>query len=554
MAKLSGDLLYDLNMVWDEDFGYKGSFAYSENRPDAPNPLLTITDIGPISLPLSEIDAKRIIAFATQFGPGTSTAIDKEVRDSWQIDPSLVGFQNPAWNSFLQSNTANICSGLGLPGGYDIQYKLHKLLLYETKSHFHRHQEYTDVMHEVKPITSGYRLVLSYNLMRCSPSGPEVMPTVDHTSELSRLHEILERWRTGAYKRLPKKRMAALVLGYQYSESDLDMGQAALKGQDVHKVNQIRLVAEMLGFELWLVKFKLYTMWYVREDSDGEEFWIPNRRIHWTCTLEYCTDLKGNRVHGEIDCFQGLIRGDSSSDNMGDPTNQEFERSPFPQDMPSAIRNYYRRTVLVIFNKEDMDRVMIIACGVKYGLGKLKTSLTQDNPTPDDRKIIDLLLQDFRMTPSDWKVLAQFPLRLHDLNLWNRIIERAVQRCYRCLITLEEEMFLAWDMFGFQQVQSSYDAISEREYNGDTIDFIHKVRTRAASLNGQDIVGAWCDKHIVVFVKGDNRAFNILDVTKTLISIRAATRAVYGSGRPMTAEGRFQQSSHPCHVMQACAA
>ncbi|KAM6492221.1 hypothetical protein JOM56_011945 [Amanita muscaria] len=557
MAKpLSGDLRYDLATVLDEKFGYKGSFAYSENRPDAPNPLLTITDIGPISLPLSEIDAKRIIACITHwqapFGLGTSTAstpIDKEVRDTWQIDSSLVSFQNPAWNSFLQSNTASICSGLGLSGGYDIQYKLHKLLLYETGSLFRRHQDtqkedgmfatmvivlpsqytggeivvshgstseviefsasctsisvfswYTDVMLEVKPIRSGYRLVLSYNLMRGSLSRPEVVPTGGDASELSRLHQILERWRTGGYEQLPEQRMVAYVLGHQYSESDLDMGQDALKGQDAHKVNQISWVAEMLGFELWLAKFKIYIVWEGGwgggDDIDGEESWIPRRAgpahmFDGDCTLKYFTDLKGNRVHGKIEHFQGLITNGMSDD-------QECERS-YMGNEPSTTRNYHHHAALVIFNKEDMDRVMIIACGVEYGLRKLQTSLKQGNLTPEDRKIIDLLLRDIRMTESNWKVLAEFPLRLHDLDLWNKIIGG----CNRFLIALKEELFLAWDMFGFQQIQSSYDAISTRGFDGYTTraDFIHDVKARAASLN-EEVVEAWCGEQIVAFVKG----------------------------------------------------
>ncbi|KAM6492209.1 hypothetical protein JOM56_011933 [Amanita muscaria] len=281
--RLTLDSKRDLTTLLDDNFGYKGSFSYSENRPDAPSLLLTITDIGPISLPLSEIDAKRIIACATQapFGLGTSTVIDKKVRDTWQIDPSLVSFQNPTWDSFLQSNTASICSGLGLPD--------------------------------------------------------------------------------------------------------------------------------------------------------------------------------------------------------------------------------YHRAALVVFNKEDMDWVMITLSGVKYGLDKLQTSLKRDNPTPEDRKIIDLLMQDpIRMQESDWKILAEFPLRLHDLDLWNKIIERANQRYCRCLIVLKEEMFLAWDTFGFQQVQSSYDGIFKSRYNGDAIDFIHEVKARAANPDEREIVGAWCDKHIVAFVKGDN--------------------------------------------------
>ncbi|KAM6489093.1 hypothetical protein JOM56_015505 [Amanita muscaria] len=401
--RLTLDSKHDLTTLLDDNFGYKGSFAYSENRPYAPSPLLTITGIGPISLPLSEIDAKRIIACATQapFSLGTSTVIDKK---------------NPTWDSFLQSNTANICSGLGLPGGYDIQYKLHKLLLYETGSHTHKEDGmfatmiivlpsqytggeivvshdstsevidvsasctsisvlpwYTDVMHEVKPIRSGYRLVLSYNLMRRSSSRPEVMPTRGNASELSRLHQILERWRTGGYTdtsgymRFPQNDMVAYVPENQYSESDLDMGQDVLKG----KVNQISWVAEMLGFELWLAKFGLYSVWDVDDDSDSEENWIPDRRNQSDCTLEYFTD------------FDGLINEDDNQ--LPDPDKREFQPSSFSKGTePSTISGHYHRAALVVFNKEDMDWVIITLSGVKYGLDKLQTSLKRDKPTPED--------------------------------------------------------------------------------------------------------------------------------------------------------------------------
>ncbi|KAM6492111.1 hypothetical protein JOM56_011835 [Amanita muscaria] len=209
--------------------------------------------------------------------------------------------------------------------------------------------------------------------MRRSSSRPEVMPTRGNASELSRLHQILERWRTGGYTdtsgymRFPQNDMVAYVPENQYSESDLDMGQDVLKG----KVNQISWVAEMLGFELWLAKFGLYSVWDVDDDSDSEENWIPDRRNQSDCTLEYFTD------------FDGLINEDDNQ--LPDPDKREFQPSSFSKgNEPSTISGHYHRAALVVFNKEDMDWVIITLSGVKYGLDKLQTSLKRDKPTPED--------------------------------------------------------------------------------------------------------------------------------------------------------------------------
>ncbi|KAM6492215.1 hypothetical protein JOM56_011939, partial [Amanita muscaria] len=327
-----------------------GSFAYSKNRPDAPDPLLTIKN-RLISLPLSEIDARYLnVCSDRPWGDGGGIPTI--------INPSLVSFQNPAWESFLQSNIADISSCLGLPGGYEIRHKLHELVVYETPwlttnsiqeedgmfatmlvvlpsqytggeitvshgpiskviddstscmTNIRVLSWYTDVKQKLKSITSGYRLVLSYSLIRRSLSGPEVMPTAANTSELARLHEILERWHTGGYRQLPRHCMVGLVLGHHYSESELDIGQAALKGQDAHKVNQISPVAQMLGFELWLAKLQHWRSILDTEtdyDSDGLE--CRPRPSPDQYQLDYFTDLKGNRVLGKIEYFdpKGLI-------------------------------------------------------------------------------------------------------------------------------------------------------------------------------------------------------------------------------------------------------
>ena len=55
---------------------------------------------------------------------------------------------------------------------------------------------FTDVTHDVKPVTSGYRLALSYNLIHTAPHAtlPSV-PAPDRSS--AELRRVLENWKKG---------------------------------------------------------------------------------------------------------------------------------------------------------------------------------------------------------------------------------------------------------------------------------------------------------------------------------------------------------------------
>ena len=59
---------------------------------DAPNPVLRLGDLGTVGLPLGVRDAAAIIEKSEQapFGKGERTLVDKEVRDTWQMDAGKV--------------------------------------------------------------------------------------------------------------------------------------------------------------------------------------------------------------------------------------------------------------------------------------------------------------------------------------------------------------------------------------------------------------------------------------------------------------------------------
>lgn len=115
-----------------------GSYAHSSLLPFGPYPCLNIEGIGRIGLPLSEPEAKRVIACASQaaYGQGSQTVISEEIRDTWEIDASRVKFDNPDWLTFAQDVAIKaVCASLRLEK-YDTppRGELYKLLIYEMGS------------------------------------------------------------------------------------------------------------------------------------------------------------------------------------------------------------------------------------------------------------------------------------------------------------------------------------------------------------------------------------------------------------------------------------
>lgn len=109
-------------------------------------------------------------------------------------------------------------------------------------------------MHEVRPIISGHRLVLSYNLIHTSPDSPA--PSLPKIGAVAKLRAVLLKWSRQKYDR-PSK-LVTYLLKHKYSEADLKL--AALKGEDSHKVAHLRGIIEETGFVLvwrtWSIMFQ----------------------------------------------------------------------------------------------------------------------------------------------------------------------------------------------------------------------------------------------------------------------------------------------------------
>ena len=87
---------------------------------------------------------------------------------------------------------------------------------------------YTDVMHEIKPIMSGYRVALSYNLVHTTTS---LRPSLtDNAGPLLKLRHVLLSWKQNDEDDLDR-----LVIKLDHDYSHANLSASALKGSDAQR-------------------------------------------------------------------------------------------------------------------------------------------------------------------------------------------------------------------------------------------------------------------------------------------------------------------------------
>ncbi|PPR03262.1 hypothetical protein CVT24_012830 [Panaeolus cyanescens] len=412
----SRDLNYQLLDVLQTEFSVLETYHYHSTEPGAPNPGLTIEDIGLIGLPLSERDAQSIINRASQ-SSNTLPTNNLATPDSWEIDPALVSFVNPAWETFITGVVTKVLATLGLACGYrdpTTVCKLHKLRLQKQGSCILPHLEvshsnamfatvtivlpstfqggqiclahagrstvldiapqsmfnisalawYSGVMHEALPITSGHRLTLSYNLIHTSTvtEKPEIPDPTQ--GPLKDLREILERWKNDQYKDMLNPPLFAYMLSGSYRWHDRMHVLQGLESEDVDMLTHVVPVMDEMGFVLCLADL------VKTESGDG----VVDHRVWYDYTPG---NDKETAEMGEIDSeyivLSNLMRinhnfvtrsiGGSltlkpnalippSAFDHLDPDESQYDGHDGRYN-PGRMHQMYNCSALVIFRKED---------------------------------------------------------------------------------------------------------------------------------------------------------------------------------------------------------
>lgn len=163
---------------------------------------------------------------------------------------------------------------------------------------------YTDVEHQVKPVTAGYRFALSYNLVHVASGINPSLPDMNQGAR--NLRKVLRKWNKDRYPDLYNVKFLVYILEHKYSESELaSAGQLALKGKDANKVEHLHFQTQELGYKLFFGSIscqitgdceEIDDYGYGRPQGGSHEISEERERSY---SLEHLVDTRGTSVLGK---------------------------------------------------------------------------------------------------------------------------------------------------------------------------------------------------------------------------------------------------------------
>lgn len=394
-----------------------GTFSAETSAPVA-GVTLSVGGIGPIKLPVGAAQERALVSVArpAMFGLGEETLTDTSVRDTWELTADQVSLGG-AWAQVLEEALVEVHEGLGLPRGARLRAVPHALLVYGPDQFFAPHQDsekddemvatlvvslpsvhtggelvvshggqtrtyrhtdrgtigfvafYADCVHEVRPVRSGRRVTLTFNLLVTYDADAI---EIDPDEELAGL--VGEHFATPVAGSRSRKPFAVpnrlvVLLDHQYSERGLAAGR--LKGRDVEWAGRLRVAADRVGCVSALALAEIRQTWSADEvdrswrngyddDDDDED--------------EQCDDGMssalyevGELIEDEISLGwwkrAGVSRGEQISLSVGagevcavtptaSLTPYESEYEGYVGNYGNTLDRWYRRAAIVLWPKE----------------------------------------------------------------------------------------------------------------------------------------------------------------------------------------------------------
>ncbi|OAV92299.1 hypothetical protein PTTG_03932 [Puccinia triticina 1-1 BBBD Race 1] len=223
-----------------------GTFAGWEALPTTPPAGFLLDGIGEIDLPLREGQVRQLIAKAhpAPSGRAGEPIANIPVPHAWELGRDQLFFLEPTWQAYLVDLTHT-------GGEVVVTYNDQSKTLKTSDANQYFACWYSDVSHEVLPVQSGYRCVLTYNLaIRPSHDHPRPAGTV-LDSKKEPLRNGLERWlrdlATGDARNVPSHLYHAL--DHKYAEDNMSIEK--LKAEDFIRIRALQNFARELPFEIF---------------------------------------------------------------------------------------------------------------------------------------------------------------------------------------------------------------------------------------------------------------------------------------------------------------
>lgn len=449
---------------------------------------ISIKDYGELTFPISAKNAKALIKLATpvKFGWRDQTLEDPAVRSGWEISKKSIEIDQASWDETLIPVLQEVKKQLGIPKKSQLSAHLHDLLIYESGNFFAGHQDsekengmigtlvvllpsdfrggsfvidqhgdkrvsvrppnitksltfiafYADCHHEVKKITSGYRLALTYNLV-LDNSTALPLATNDTLAKAVKEYFQAPEKKEPKFSRSEAPRWLVYLLDHEYSEKSLNWDQ--LKGVDRTRASQFKGVAKKLGLEIYLALLDVHETWDTEEDYDyyrrgrRSRYWDdeendPEHVVTTELLVEEYELYHWINEKGEKSDFEGRR---SIDEEMMCWSKSTEELSPFKTEYEGWMGNYgntldrwYHRAAIVLWPEQNNYASLFVLQPEKI-LSKVNTLLEKD--LTQNKKILEQILPQWRkLYKKDPKKILQalnIAATVHDPKLANDLLE-----------------------------------------------------------------------------------------------------------------------------------
>ncbi|THX79990.1 hypothetical protein D6D04_04863 [Aureobasidium pullulans] len=370
-----------------------------------------------IATPLGSRDASKLIEAAHQapFGRGEETIVDTSVRNTWELSPDRFSLSEH-WQPYVDSLMALVCDELGVRGD-GIRAELYKMLLYEKGAMFKRHADSEKVPgmfgtlvislpsahwggavvvthngkkyslqtynHEylawyeynlavtargtidntqVQEVTSGYRWVLTYNLVQTDCEQFNSAASADR-----KLRAILTEWNNTIEEEGGETDKMIYQLDHKYTDASIRLN--SLKGADLLRAQRLFSVCDQVGFTLYLASLEKQVHgsaesnnngYYDRYDDDEEgsdgEFHAIEDVIDETLKLTRVVDTDGNVIATDLDIEEDdIVQPDPYEDR--DPDEDSYEG--WTGNAGATSTHWYKGSVLVLVPNDMIANVFL---------------------------------------------------------------------------------------------------------------------------------------------------------------------------------------------------
>lgn len=379
-------------------------FCTSGCLPDV-DPGLEVENLGAVRFPLKQAVSKQLreACRVAPYGKGMETLVNKKVRNTLELDPKKFRL-SAAWDSAIANVTCQVAVELGLPTD-QLEAKLYKLLVYERGGFFvpHRDSEkldrmvaslivvlpnrfeggalivrhgavkktiefkdaadgeascfaafYADCEHEVRPVVSGVRVALAYNLVLSGKRAKSAATTTSN-GPADALALSIGNW----VERQPTKPLV-FALEHHYTQCGLSL--ELLKGADRELADLIVAAAETGNCVAYLAQVSRHLLQFADDGSLGNDWRYGARRSarrqKLTLGETYDDDLIGTdwtsldgkkQPWGDIAFDLSAIVASEPIDQWK-PTSEDFEG--YTGNAGNTLDRWYHRSAIVVWHRD----------------------------------------------------------------------------------------------------------------------------------------------------------------------------------------------------------